>query len=113
MTPEVSMTPEVPLAIWILLSLAGSAILLLLGGWTWMLAWGFKRWVKRVDTIEREKANKASTDARFEQLTAAIEKHMDDDHQVHREISASIKETNAELQKANVALATIAAKNDL
>ena len=109
---------------------------LLLSLWSAMLTFGAKRLIGRVDSLELTKANKASTDKRFEDLMeerrlnrelnekrfdamiARTDKHMADDSERFRELATAINDgtrrledkissTNAELAATNKALGEV------
>jgi len=77
-----------------LLGIAGSLIVFLITGWVWMISWMGKRWVSRLDKVEAEKANKQSTDERFDKTLQQMERHIDEDRAIHKEISDRIGKTN-------------------
>lgn len=82
-----------------LLPIAGTIILLLFSCIAWIFGWLLKRWVDRIDIIDAEKANKQSTDERFNKTIETLEKHVEDDRNIHKEISDRIGETNLLLAK--------------
>ena len=89
---------------------AFSLVGLLLATLILIVVWMWKRHVNRVDILEREKANKESTDARFDSVQKQLAEHIADDRVVHGKIHESIEKTNSELHQTNLLLTKIAAQ---
>lgn len=79
--------------------------------WRWVTAgigtlWGMfvllfsavaKRQIGRIDRLEDAKANRASTDARFERLFAKQEEHSAEDRAIHGQLISTLNEMNGRL----------------
>ena len=55
----------------------------LLAAWVGLASWIGTTQVKRIDALEREKASRASTDARFDRVMATLEEHDKKDDVAH------------------------------
>lgn len=74
-----------------------------------MLTFGgmFRRLFAKHDELEKSKANKDSTDARFEEMMADFKAHVNEDRDMHKDVLAEIRETNRHLSITNATLANL------
>ena len=86
-----------------LLGLLGAVVV----AWLSVLSWIGKRIVARVDHIEDRKANRESTDQRFDRIMDQIDAHIREDRDTHQMIADKIDLTNERLGETNVAIAGI------
>lgn len=59
----------------------------------------------------RGKANKSSTDDRFKQMIARLDKHFDECREDKKELNDKLTEIHADIAETKTAVAVIAAKN--
>lgn len=70
-----------------------------------ILGWAGKRQIDRIDQIEKRKANKDSTDARFAEMLSSLNRHIDEDRGTHQLFREAQERTQQEQSKTNVILA--------
>ena len=91
---------------WVIGGLA-AIVASLFGGWLAMVSFFAKRQAARVDELYKLKANKDSTDKRFEDTLDAINNHIEEDRDMHQRIGEKIDRTNDNLTQTNVSLAKL------
>jgi hypothetical protein len=74
--------------------------------WAAIISWNWRRVVATLDRVQKEKANKESTDARFAELRgdisvllAKVEAHDLRDRAAHEELQSEIAKTNITLAR--------------
>jgi methyl-accepting chemotaxis protein len=79
------------------LTILATCIGLLVSLWVGVLSWLFKGQVARIDALEDAKANRVSTNKRFDDILSLMdrnlnrmERHMDEDSERFRELTSSI-----------------------
>jgi methyl-accepting chemotaxis protein len=79
------------------LTILATCIGLLVSLWVGVLSWLFKGQVARIDALEDAKANRVSTNKRFDDILSLMdrnlnrmERHMDEDSDRFRELTSSI-----------------------
>lgn len=66
----------------------------------------------RLKAIEDGKADREETDRRFDDMLTRLDRHMEDDRDMHRELGHKLDETNRHLSITNATLANLAGKFD-
>jgi hypothetical protein len=70
----------------------------------------FRRLFAKQDQLERDKADRVSTDNRFDEILDRFDRHLTEDREMHQEVGRKLDETNRHLSLTNATLANLAGR---